>query len=131
MTRIYVPLDAAALDALAADGHRASVAFAVTPEVRALIPDADEELYEHLAVQMAAAACAGERIVLAAADVKPELVHEVREGATGQVALDAPVVARTVACFLVGDPGDVVTDDADVELSWYDASEWSLVRDLL
>ena len=45
--------------------------------------------------------------------------------------MDGDVTLRDVVCFLVGDEGEQVSDDADLELSWYDASEIDAVRALL
>lgn len=49
----------------------------------------------------------------------------------GRVVVDGDVTLRDVVCFLVGDEGEQVSDDADLELSWYDASEIDAVRALL
>ncbi|QEH93676.1 hypothetical protein FV141_09175 [Dermacoccus abyssi] len=131
MIRAYMPVDADALDALSREGSvRAAHVVSVTPGVRALAPDGDEELHEHLACQLAAAAATSDPVIVVAFDVRPERVEEAA-GHVGAISLLGDVALRDVACFLVGDPGERVQDDADLELSWYDAGERDAVRALL
>lgn len=131
MPRVYCPLSADDLDALAAGGFTPASAFAVTGGVRALVADGDEELYEHLATQFAAAAAVTPRVLVAALDVPDARVTERTAAGAGVVTIDGPVTAREIACYLLGDEGERVTDDADLELSWYDAGEREEVRHLM
>lgn len=135
MTRLYCPVTADGVAALATSVLTVEAAFAVTDDVRALAPHGDEELHEHIATQLAAAGCAGRRVVVVVVDVPDARVRPAAStggGALpGRVVVDGDVTLRDVACFLVGDEGEQVSDDADLELSWYDASEIDAVRALL
>lgn len=138
VTRVYLPLDAAALDELAAGralGPAPLAAHAVTPALGRPGLVTDEEELEHqawsAAVQHAAALTAGgaRRRVVASADVDSALVA-VPAGATApsQVEVSAPVERRRVVSFHVDEePGG--TGPAD--LLWYDVTELDAVRALL
>lgn len=131
MMRVYAPLTLADLEALDRDGgFTAPVAFAVTEELTRLLPDGDSEEHEHLATQLAAAACSGRPVAVVALDVRPERVTP-RDDAPGLVALEGDVAPRDVVCCLVADDGVEPSDDADLELSWYDAGERAAVRERL
>ena len=151
--RLYVPLTPAQVaqcsQGQAVDAHRA---FCVTPAVVRLAPEADTEEHEYLVTQFAAASCPGRIVVgvfdaptandtapLAANDTAPLVANDRAQptdatsggdgsGAPGAVQLTADLHPRDLVCFLVGDVGASVTEDADVELSWYDRSEAHLVR---
>lgn len=129
MTRIYCPVTYNVLSALR-DGQAVSVplAVAVTPALIALAPDEDLEGHEHIATQLAAASAQSDPIIVAVFDVAGAIVKPL-EGASvpGQVQLTSDVEARRLACLLIADVGERVSDDADLELSWYDASEVGLV----
>lgn len=133
MIRAYAPIGSAEIDALKSEGRfPAAHVMAVTPGIEALAPDGDAELHEHLASQLAAAAATSDPVVVCAFDVRPERISSAESGSTpGRVELVGDVVARDVACFLVADPGERVGEDADLELSWFDASEVDEVRRLL
>ncbi|CAM2955947.1 MULTISPECIES: DUF6912 family protein [Dermacoccus] len=131
MIRAYMPVDADALDILSREGSvPATHVVSVTSGVRALAPDGDEELHEHLACQLAAAAATSDPVAVLAFDVRPERVEDA-EGHVGAISLLGDVGLRDVACFLVADPGERVQEDAELELSWYDAGERDSVRALL
>ena len=130
MTRLYCPVTADGVAALATSAVTVEAAFAVTDDVRALAPDGDEELHEHLACQLAAAAATSDPVAVLAFDVRPERVEDA-EGHVGAISLLGDVGLRDVACFLVADPGERVQEDAELELSWYDAGERDSVRALL
>ena len=68
MTRLYCPLTPDDVETLAAGALGVTGAYAVTPDVRALAPDGDDELHEHLATQFAAASVTGPRVVVAAVE---------------------------------------------------------------
>lgn len=132
MTRAYAPLGAADLDALAAHGTFAPRrVVAVTRELEALAPDGDVEVHEHLATQLAAALATGDPVGVCAFDVSAERVQtRASSEVVGEVDLTGGVSGADIACFLVADPGCSVSEDADLELSWYDASEVGEVRRL-
>ena len=127
--RLYVPLSAADVDQLSAAGDvTPPAAFAVTAQLADLLPDADTEEHEHLATQLAAAACGEARIIVGVFDSATAVTPG---ETTGLVRPDAALPVRELVCLLVGDEGAQVTEDADVELSWYDRTELALVRDLV
>ncbi|WP_018155373.1 DUF6912 family protein [Demetria terragena] len=130
VTRIYVALTPPQLEVLAVDGQLSEVAAtAVTPALRAAYPHEDQEGLEHEAIQEAAAATlAGQRVLIAAADVTtpvdPSTAATPARVAAGPVALDR------VVSFHVGDPGVVPDSGQDIDLSWYDITELADVRRL-
>lgn len=132
-TRVYLPLTAADLEALddgqALPGDRRD-AYAVTTTVQRAQPHEDPEVLEYGALQDAALASGtgGGRIVVAAADVEQPTVHERDEGIESAVTIDGPVALARVASLHLGDDGQDVSGEEDVELSWYDVTEVSLVR---
>jgi hypothetical protein len=136
LTRVYLPLTAADLQALAEDraiGIAPVRAHAVTPALGRPGLTTDEEELEHLA-WLAAAAEAGEvagggRRVVAAADVDAADVSPATDpDAASRVELAGPVERRRVVSFHVDEePG--ATDPAD--LLWYDVTELDDVRALL
>lgn len=130
MMRVYAPLTLADLEALDRDGgFAAPAAFGVTEALTQLLPDGDSEEHEHLAAQFAAAACSG-RPVVVALDVRPARVTP-RADVPGLVALEGDVGLRDIVCYLVADDGVEPSEDADLELSWYDAGERATVREHL
>lgn len=144
-TRIYLPLGSARCRALADRRHLEDTplqAHAVTRALEVAHPGAGTELHEHLALQAAARAAlaeardAGDRVVVAAADVDAELV----EDGAGQkeepsaVRVAQGLALQRIASFHVGDPGIALAGpdgDEELELSWYDATELGVVLDLL
>ena len=144
--RIYLPATLAELGVAA--GLPARLAHAVTPALRAALPDEDEEGLEYAAQLLAAddsldlldgTARGGRRRVVVAADV-PEAVVESVEADDAQapsvVRLTSGVGWDLVACAHVDEPAaeaDVVAarggDDEAVErlaerdLLWYDVTE--------
>lgn len=131
--RAYSPVDAADLETLEIRGSFApSSLVAVTDEVRALVPDGDEELFEHVAAQLAAALATTDPIALAAIDLpEADVTVVAAPSVPGLVTGSEGVAKQRIACFLVADRGAHVSEDADLELSWYDVSESLQVRALL
>ena len=138
--RVYLPLSAAQLEALAGPGQSVTptIGYAVTDRLERAHPGADEEQLEYAAFQAASAEAARrlagkpERRVVAAADVdRAALVDEDApdEDAPdelGRVRLGAPVLLRTIVSLHVDEqPG---SDDG---LQWYDVTELQSVRALL
>ncbi|WP_149202610.1 DUF6912 family protein [Actinotalea subterranea] len=144
--RIYLPCTLAELGAKA--GLSPRVVHAVTPALRAALPDEDEEGLEYAAQLLAAddsldrldpTSVGGRRRVVVAADVPAAVVDSVDEGeehAPSAVRLTTSVGWDDVACAHVDEPaaeGDVVAaaagDEAALErlaerdLLWYDVSE--------
>lgn len=134
LTRTYLPLDADELRALEEAGalpERARSAFAVTDRLRAALPNEDDEGLEYLATQDAAtdAAARGLRVI-ASVDVDDDEVTERSEAdAASAVQIAGAPPRRRIASFHVLDPAGERDVDADLELSWYDATELPLVRD--
>lgn len=131
--RAYSPVDAAALETLEIRGSFVPTSLvAVTDDIRALVPDGDEELFEHVAAQFAAALATTDPIALVALDL-PEADVAVISAPRVPGLVDGPgdVARQRVACFLVADRGARVSEDMDLELSWYDVSERTQVRALL
>ena len=97
----------------------AVAAHAVTAALRAALPDAEEEELEYEALWEAAAECA-QRVLVAAVDLPAAQVawtgDELRPSA---VRCAAPIRGDAVVSWHVA----LASDDADAELSWYDASE--------
>lgn len=130
--RVYLPVDAADLRTLQTDGElpaRARTAFAVTDRLRASAPAEDTEGLEYLATQDAATAAAAHGLrVVASVDSDDE---DVREPAGAEsfsaVTVSGAIPQRHVASFHVLDPAGERDVDADLELSWYDATELALV----
>jgi hypothetical protein len=144
--RIYLPVtlldvDLAAPDAALAPGR----AHAVTPGLRALFPDEDDEGLEY-AAQLAAADDSLDRVggspdaprlrVVLSADVDPGVIGELDDEVPSAVTVRAPVPWSAVVCAHVDEPAaadDVAAaltgdDDAverldDRDLLWYDATE--------
>ena len=139
LTRIYLPLNAARLRELAAGGviaGRPLRAHAVTEAVRAAQPAGDEEEREYSALCDAASSSrllleAGEsRRIVAAADVDSSLVQEVATGEAATpstVEVSEAVPLKRIASFHVDEDGA----DEDEELLWYDATELSVLVDLI
>ncbi len=137
LTRVYLPLTPAHLEALAAGrsvGPVPLAAHAVTPALGKPGLVTDEEELEH-AAWLAAADEAGSlsdgvrRRVVAAADVDASTVgHPTTPGKPSRVELSAPVNLRRIVSFHVDEePG--ATDAAD--LLWYDVTELAEVRTLV
>jgi hypothetical protein len=138
-TRIYLPLTAAGLRALAKSretGPAPASAYAVTARLeRANSADLAEEELEHAAFSEAAEAAlalqgneVGKRVI-AAADVDPGTVEPdgSREDASA-VTVSEPVPLRRIVSFHVDESaGDTGLDD----LLWYDATELDEVLRLL
>jgi hypothetical protein len=129
VTRVYVPLDRAAL---ATAWERAEVgpapltAYAVTPQLRAEYgAERDIEELEYAAYELAvdvsrAALSSGDRrrVVVAAdaAAVRPD------EGEVGRVVVPEPIPWSAVAS-IHADTGDLGPDGDDAELAWYAPQE--------
>jgi hypothetical protein len=130
IARVYLPLTAAQLAALRADGELTGDrvrAYAVTPGLAESFPGADEEELEYAALRDASDAARALRDagqthrVIAAADVDEAFLHA-PDDAAGDVPsrrdVQGPVTLRRVASFHVD---EAPTDDAD--LLWYDVTE--------
>lgn len=137
MTRVYTPLNRDQVDLLArGESVNVQAAFAVTPAVRALAPDEDLETHEHIVTQLAASAAEADPVVVGVfepSDAAVEVAAGNPSGGSvpGHVNVLGELPVKRLVCFLVADPGEVVSEDADLELSWYDASEAGLVNDLV
>jgi hypothetical protein len=145
VTRIYLPLGSAACRALSErrllDGTPLA-AHAVTRALEVTRPGVGEEVYEHLALQAAArtaleeARSNGDRVVVAAADVDTDLVED-RAGQKddpSSVQITDVVPLQRIASFHVADSDIALSapaEDEDLELSWYDATELSVLLELL
>lgn len=156
-TRVYLPVTGADLTALARDRVLSAPrsACAVTRALEQAQRGADEEELEYLALQQAAsdavpaAADAGERVAVAAADVEPEGITGIDTPA-GQlppgraacsVTVSEQVALARIASFHLADDVAVQppasSDDPaeqeaeEMELSWYDVTELSLLVDLV
>lgn len=125
MIRAYAPIGAVQLDTLTTRGaFTPERVVAVTAQLEALAPDGDAELHEHLATQLAAALATADPVGVCAFDVDAERISErPASDVVGEVVLAGEVTRRAIACFLIADAGRRVSDDADLELSWYDAAE--------
>lgn len=131
--RLYVPLTPQDVTSVVqASDITPDVVYAVTSDLVDLAPQADGEEHEHLATQFAAASCAG-RIVVGVFDVRGDAAElpAAPSRVPGAATPNAPVSGRDLVCFLVGDEEVTVSEDADVELSWYDATEAADVARLL
>lgn len=121
--RVYLPVSWDQLQALTRGGLDLTVGHAVTDDVRAELPEADEEELEYAACGAAAhdaiaLVTAGQpRRVVLAADVTAEPV-----GNLSEVRLSAPVALSDVAAVLVDAEG-ATGDLADEDLAWYAVQE--------
>ncbi|MFC6707825.1 DUF6912 family protein [Flexivirga alba] len=136
LTRTYLPLTADELRTLDETGALpggARQAFAVTDRLRVALPAEDDEGLEYLATQDAATdAAARDLRVIAAVDVDDDDVSERPEAdAASAVRITGAPPRRRIASFHVLDPAGKRDVDVDLELSWYDATELSLVREAL
>ncbi|GAA2725926.1 DUF6912 family protein [Cellulomonas aerilata] len=144
--RIYLPVTLLDVDLAGTSGAvEVERAHAVTPALRELFPDEDDEGLEY-AAQLAAAddslellgrtADAPRLRAVLSADVDDAAVTVLDEDVPSVVALSAPVPWTAVVCALVDEPAaadDVVaalTQDEeaverldDRDLLWYDATE--------
>ena len=138
LTRIYIPLNAPGLRSLGSDGAIGDAPFlahAVTEAVRAAASTAGQDEWEYTALNDAAQSSAslltpGERrLIVAAADVKPDLVGSAPGGPTVEsaVSLAESVELSWIASFHVDDD-DGSEDD---ELLWYDVTELPFILALL
>ena len=138
LTRVYLPLTAADLTALAegrAVGPAPRAAHAVTPALGKPGLVTDEEELEHTAWAAAAQEAIGlagtppRRRVVAAADVDAAVVvHPTAPDVPSRVEVSAPVERRRIVSFHVDEePG--ATDPTD--LLWYDVTELADVRALV
>jgi len=147
LTRVYLPLTSADLDALAAGrplGPAPLAAHAVTPALGRPGLVTDEEELEHaawLAAAQEAANAAGtpgpsgpsgpspRRRVIAAADVDAAVVvHPTAPDVPSRVEVVAPVERRRIVSFHVDEEAGA-TEPTD--LLWYDVTELADVRALL
>lgn len=130
MTRVYLALTPAHLDELATRGVLPEApATAVTPALEAAYPQEDEEGLEFQAIQEAAAATvAGQRVLVAAADLVTSVTP--RTASTPAAARVDEVALDRVVSFHVGDEGATPAPDHETELSWYDVTELAEVRRL-
>ncbi|GAB3578678.1 DUF6912 family protein [Calidifontibacter terrae] len=132
--RIYLPLDDAALAALASDRQLPSPplgAFAVTEAVRAAVGGDDVEVHEFAACQEAAAYAIGHGVlVVGAADLATAAV--LADTGDAQVEIRGPLPLARFASFHLIDLAAYESEpDAEIELSWFDATELNLLRGLL
>ncbi|KGN28743.1 hypothetical protein N798_16960 [Knoellia flava TL1] len=126
LVRVYLPLDAGALDTLRRTGEvgPAPVAghTAVAPSARPGLGNDDEEreyaAWSAAATDAAALAQRGERRGVASADVDAAVVNATTEDGT-TVELDSVVALPRIASFHIDEePGGEVAD-----LLWYDVTE--------
>lgn len=133
LTRTYLPVDADDLRVLDETGtlpERTRQAFAVTDRLRKAAPTEDDEGLEYLATQDAATdAAARDLRVVASVDVDDGRVTDLPDAAAASaVRITGGPPKRHIASFHVLDPAGERDVDADLELSWYDATELALVR---
>lgn len=130
--RIYLPVDTQELQVLQrtrALPDRTRAAFAVTDRLRASAAAEDTEGLEYLATQDAAtdAAARGLRVI-ASVDTDDDLVTDLPDAESPcAVEVSGALQQRHLASFHVLDPEGERDVDADLELSWYDATELALV----
>jgi hypothetical protein len=136
LTRIYIPLNASGLRSLGSDGAIGDAPFlahAVTEAVRAAAPTAGQDEWEYTALNDAAHLSAslltsGERRrIVAAADVKPDLVGSAPVDSTVEsaVSISDSVALKRIASFHVGDGAPDGSEDD--ELLWYDVTELPVI----
>ena len=142
-TRVYLPLSAAAVRALARERALPApplAAFAVTSSLERSLPTGDEEEWEYAALCEAVEAASGlregpgDKRVVAAADIDTEWVAETptaagaEDPALASVEVTGQVVLRDIVSFHIDEePG---ADGAD-DLLWYDATELDEVARLV
>lgn len=136
LIRTYLPLAADELRTLDETGTlpgQARHAFAVTERLRAAAPTEDDEGLEYLATQDAATyAAARDLRVVASVDIDGDSVSDLPEDdAASAVQIAGAPPRRRVASFHVLDPAGERDVDVDLELSWYDATELALVRQVV
>lgn len=139
MRRVYLPLTEQQLTALRETrelADPASAGFAVTDAVRAEQAGTDDdELYEFAVTQAAArAALQADGVVVAAADIASSgVAEEAGDGAaSGAVRVSGPLPLKRFASFHLIDRGAAEDDpEAEVELSWFDATELDLLLDVI
>ncbi|MDT0213604.1 hypothetical protein Q9R29_06860 [Rothia sp. ARF10] len=126
LVRVYLPLDAGALDTLRRTGEVGPAPVpghtAVAPSARPGLGNDDEEreyaAWSAAATDAAALAQRGERRVVASADVDAAVVNATTEDGT-TVELDSVVALPRIASFHIDEePGGEVAD-----LLWYDVTE--------
>lgn len=144
--RLYLPVTLLDVDSAPASGAvEAARAHAVTPALRALFPDEDDEGLEYAAqlaaaddsLELVGAADGAPRLrVVLSADVDDAAVGSLDDEVPSAVRVRAPVPWSAVVCAHVDEPaaaGDVTAaltgdDDAterldDRDLLWYDRTE--------
>lgn len=139
MRRVYLPLTEQQLTALRQTRELAdpwSAGFAVTDAVRAEQAGTDDdELCEFAVTQAAArAALQADGVVVAAADIASSgVTEETGDGAaSGAVRVSGPLPLKRFASFHLVDRGAAEDDpEAEVELSWFDATELDLLLDVI
>lgn len=136
LKRIYLPLSKDDLTLLDTSGELDSPSLAgygVTDALAHALPNEDHEGLEFAALQDAATAsgAAGSRILVAAADVEPDVVSDADAEGASSVTVRGPLPLRRIVSLHLGDEGDDGSGASDVELSWYDVTELALVRDLV
>lgn len=126
LVRVYLPLDAGALDTLRRTGEVGPAPVtghtAVAPSPRPGLGNDDEEreyaAWSAAAADAAALAKRGKRRVVASADVDTAVVNATSEDGTA-VELDSVVALPRIASFHIDEePGGEVAD-----LLWYDVTE--------
>ncbi len=132
--RIYLPLDDAALAALATTrelGEPPLGAFAVTDAVRSAVGGDDAEIHEFAASQEAAAYAIGhDALVIGAADLSSAAV--LTDGGDAQVEVKGAIpLARFASFHLIDRAAHEAEPDAELELSWFDATELELLRSVI
>jgi hypothetical protein len=135
MRRVYLPLSQAQLQALHEErelGDPNFTGFGATRAARSEQPEVDdEEVHEYRAAQDAArAALAAGGCVVAAADVAASGVLE--SGAGTRLTVPGPLALKRFASFHLIDEESAAQDpEAELELSWFDATELTLLLDAL
>ncbi|WP_151524306.1 DUF6912 family protein [Serinicoccus kebangsaanensis] len=134
--RCYLPLSGEQLAVLRAERRLDGPfrATAVTPEVRAAEPTADEDEHEYAAAQTAAGWLlgSGAPVLLAAVDVQERDVR-LDSGPwveVGQVDLPRVAALHLGDDVITGDPSRLPDEDEGIELSWFDTTELDHVLEL-
>lgn len=149
--RMYLPLERGQVAELQTQGRLEPglESFGVTPALRASEPHGDDELWEFLALQQAAAYAQAHRpsIVLAAVDIEGDLLTQstgeaVDSSPVGPVGrTSVPVTLKNLASLHLGDDAlgdysespanDEPANDEPFDLSWFDSTEVAQVVRLL
>lgn len=132
LLRCYLPLTTEQLDTLHRTRSLAPSITAFTAWAPTTVDSSGhEEEDEHAALQSAAhhALDRGGPVIVVAADLEQEMLTDITPSGAGSVvqvhdAVPLPRIASLhVGDDLLGRPAAAVTDDEEIELSWYDTTE--------